>query len=186
MTGSLISSLTLPRQTAILAVVAGTGVACLALILVRDDLRVAAVVLTLALVWASAVDIDRFILPDLLTLGLILAGMGFATVLSPAGMLDRAIGAVAGYASLGLVALSYRRLRGREGLGRGDAKLFAAAGAWLGWQDLPLVMLTAALLAIVWVVLAAIRGRKVAAEARLPFGPFIAFGFWGVWMLGAL
>lgn len=186
MTASLISSLGLPKRSAVLAAAVGVVAAGMALILVRDDLKAAAVVLALALAWASAVDIDRFILPDLLTLGLILAGMGFASFLSPAELLDRAIGAVAGYAALGLVALAYRKLRGRDGLGRGDAKLFAAAGAWLGWQDLPLVMLSAALLAIVWVVLAAIGGRKVAAEARLPFGPFIALGFWGVWMLRAV
>jgi leader peptidase (prepilin peptidase)/N-methyltransferase len=165
---------------------AGAGLGALAAFLVSPEFRLQAAILTAALVWASAVDIDRFILPDVLTLGLLLAGVAFAVTLEPGDELDRAIGAVAGYAVLGLVAMAYRRWRGRDGLGRGDAKLFAAAGAWLGWKLLPMVMLIASAAALVWVLGSAVLGRKLSSQSRLPFGPFIAAGFWCVWMSEAM
>jgi leader peptidase (prepilin peptidase)/N-methyltransferase len=86
---------------------------------------------------------------------------------------DAVIGAVAGYLVLWIVYHGFRLATGKEGLGRGDFKLLAALGAWLGWQMLPLVILAAALVGALaggaWLLLAR-RGR----EHPIPFGPFLA------------
>ena len=67
------------------------------------------------------------------------------------------------------------RLTGEDGLGLGDAKLLAAAGAWLGWRDLPVLIVLAAVSALVFAL--AMRTRKI------PFGPWLAAVFWVLWIL---
>jgi leader peptidase (prepilin peptidase) / N-methyltransferase len=128
------------------------------------------------------IDADHFRLPDVLTLPLLVAGLGATWWLDPAALTDHAAAAIAGYALLRLLGIAYRRARGREGIGQGDAKLFAAAGAWVGLAGLSTVLLAAALAGLAWAGLAALRGRRVRADMRLPFGPFLAFGLWLAWL----
>ncbi len=91
---------------------------------------------------------------------------------------DHAIGAIAGYAVLAGVGWLYRRLRGREGLGLGDAKLLAVAGAWLGWAALPTVVVLACAggLALAAVRLLS-RGRTGLAEP-IAFGLPLCGAIW--------
>ena len=100
-----------------------------------------AAALAVLLGWAAWIDLKRMILPDWITLPLIPAGLALAWV-QEQPLLDRVIGAVAGYAVFAGIAWIYRRWRGRDGLGLGDAKLLAAAGAWTGWPSLPSVVLS--------------------------------------------
>ena len=121
-------------------------------------------------------------LPNALT-GL-LAAAGLATGL--AGLdppLDaRLIGGVAGFGVLWLVAWGYKRLRGRQGLGGGDPKLFGGIGLWLGWQALPLVLLAACLIGLAGVLGLMLGGRRVTATDRLPFGVMLAAAAFAVWL----
>ena len=135
----------------------------------------------LALAW---IDAEHMILPDALTLPLVLAGLGAAFLFDPATILGHAAGAGAGYLLLRLVEILYRRLRGRDGLGEGDAKLFAAAGAWIGWWGLGDVLLIAALAGLGVALAGAVRGRTLAAHSAIPFGPCLAVGTWLVWLYG--
>jgi leader peptidase (prepilin peptidase) / N-methyltransferase len=137
----------------------------------------------LALSW---IDWRHMILPDVLTLPLVLAGLGGAWLLDPDNIVDHAIGAAVGYALFIGIAWSYRALRGRDGLGEGDAKLLAAAGAWVTWMGLAEVMLVAALAGLAVAVAARIAGRKVEAQTAIPFGPCLAFATWLCWLYGPL
>jgi leader peptidase (prepilin peptidase)/N-methyltransferase len=148
-----------------------------------------------AVLWASCVlgwtllalaECDRraMLLPDALTLPLVAAGLGVAWGLFPERLLDHAIGAVVGYGALAGIAWVYARMRGREGLGLGDAKLLAAAGAWLGWQALAGVVVVAAAAALaVTVARGALRGHLGGSDA-IAFGPFLALGLWLSWLYG--
>jgi leader peptidase (prepilin peptidase)/N-methyltransferase len=136
----------------------------------------------LALAW---IDWAHFLLPDALTLPLLLAGLAEAWLAEPWEVTDRALGAVAGYLAFRLLAEAYRRLRRREGLGQGDAKLLAAAGAWLGWQALPQVVLLAALFGLGLALLARLRGASVGAATALPFGPPLAAAIFLLWLVQA-
>jgi leader peptidase (prepilin peptidase)/N-methyltransferase len=149
---------------------------------------------TAALGWAllvlAVIDYHHFVLPDLLTLPLIPAGLVVAWWLDPDQLLHHAIGAAAGFLGFAGLAWAYQRVRGREGLGLGDAKLLAAAGAWVSWTGLGSVLLWAAPIALV-VTLAAgvIHGTlsdKLAGRSALPFGPFLALGFWLTWLYGPI
>ena len=135
----------------------------------------------LALGW---VDWCWMLLPDALTLPLLLAGLGLTLAVEPAALADHAAGAIAGYVGLRGVALCYRAVRGREGIGAGDAKLLAAAGAWLGLAALPLVVLIAALLGLALAGGLALSGRKLRATTALPFGVCLAAALWLVWLHG--
>ncbi|MBV9994450.1 MAG: prepilin peptidase [Caulobacteraceae bacterium] len=146
--------------------------------------------MSLALGWTlvalAAVDLASFRLPDLLTLPLILAGLG-ATALMPARpMLDHLAGAGAGWGSLVVLALAYRWWRGVEGVGQGDAKLLGAAGAWLGWRPLPSVLLIACAAAFVWVGFRTAARGRAALNERLAFGAPLCLAIWTVWLHGPL
>jgi leader peptidase (prepilin peptidase) / N-methyltransferase len=146
----------------------------------------ASALLAAALIALSVIDLATFRLPDAITLPMILAGPLLAFAFGWEGVLWRVISAGVGFFSLYAVAYGYRALRGRTGLGLGDAKLFAAAGAWLGMEMLPSVLLCACGVALTAVILAALAGREVKAASRIPFGPFLALGFWAVWLYGPL
>ena len=135
----------------------------------------------LALAWC---DLRWWRLPDGLTLPLLVAGLGEGVwraggALADPMVSDRAIGAMAGWSLLAAIGWAYRRLRGRDGLGGGDAKLLAAGGAWLGWAALGPVLLVAAVATLgaaagAWA--ATRRGAVWRPSTALPFGPGLAAG----------
>ena len=133
----------------------------------------------------AALDVEHHWLPDRLTLPLIPAGLLVAWLGIGPPLQDRLIGAAAGFVALWGIAAGYRALRGREGLGEGDPKLLAGIGAWLGWQALPFVLLSAGLLGLAAVALSIARGRQVAATDRLPLGTLMALAGWPLWLLTA-
>ncbi len=132
------------------------------------------------LAWLAAVDVERMLLPNELTLALILTGLGFGLMAGPEGLLAGSLGAAIGYGILSLVAMAYRKLRGQDGLGGGDAKLLAGGGAW-GALQLPIVVLIASTMALAFVLIQRLRGRKLPLGMALPFGPFLASGIWLIW-----
>jgi len=133
------------------------------------------------LLLVAALDAEHMWLPDALTLipaGLLAALAGFGPELEA-----RAIGAAAGYAALALIAAGYKRLRGRDGLGGGDPKLFAAIGAWLGWEMLPTVLVGAGLAGFALLAVRAARGERAGAADRLPLGSLMAIPAWAIWLI---
>lgn len=136
------------------------------------------------LVALAAMDMRDMVLSDVLTLPLTAAGLIAIAVIDPASVPDHLIGAAAGFAALAAVALVYRRVRGRDGLGWGDAKLFAAAGAWTSWTALGGVLLIAAAATLAAAVVRRLLGREVGAKSALALGPGLALGFWVTWLYG--
>ncbi len=135
------------------------------------------------LVALAALDLRHFWLPDRLVLALLaISTAGWWLDLDPSGP-DRLLGALGGYSALALVAGLYRLLREREGLGGGDAKLFGAIGAMLGWQPLPLVLVGACSLGLVFVLMQLVTGGRVRATDRLPLGALLAFSAFIAWIL---
>ncbi len=122
----------------------------------------------------AALDARHYWLPDALTLPLAALGLTVGPWVTGVSFTDALIGAAAGYGALLTVALGYRALRGREGLGLGDAKLLGALGGWFGWQALPLILLGASLLGLGWALAVALASRgRLVGQARLPLGTFL-------------
>jgi leader peptidase (prepilin peptidase)/N-methyltransferase len=140
---------------------------------------VAALLLTWALIALAVIDFDKQILPDAITLPLIWVGLLVNLYLNPlfTPLRSAVIGAVAGYLFLWLVFHSFRLLTGKEGMGYGDFKLFAAFGAWLGWQDLPLIIVLASFVgAVIGSAMVIFVGRD--RHLPIPFGPFLCAAAW--------
>lgn len=149
-----------------------------------------ALILTLVLFGAltalSVIDAQRFILPDRITLPLTAGGVVAAALLGEPVWLH-ALGGIAGYGALVLIEKLYLRTRGRHGLGRGDAKLFAAGGTWCGALALPVILLLSSLAALGYALtLKYVMGRKVSADSMIAFGPFLSFGIGLAWLLQRL
>lgn len=150
------------------------------------------------LIALSIVDARTLLLPDCLTLPLIVVGVFHsAWIGTPAGADARdylaegawsLAAAAAGFLFMALIARSFRQLRGIEGLGLGDAKLLAAAGAWLGLLALPSVILIAAVAALSTTLLAhRLSGRgQPLGTTPVPFGPYLAGAIWIVALYGPL
>ncbi|MBI3899193.1 MAG: prepilin peptidase [Gammaproteobacteria bacterium] len=136
-----------------------------------------ALLLTWILVALTFIDYDHQLLPDDLTLPLLWLGLIFNLQATYAALPSAVIGALAGYLSLWLVYQLFRLLTGKEGMGYGDFKLFAAFGAWLGWQQLPLIILLSSFLgAVIGVGFIAFKGRD--RSLPIPFGPFLCLAGW--------
>jgi leader peptidase (prepilin peptidase)/N-methyltransferase len=137
----------------------------------------AALFLTWALLALTFIDFDHQLLPDDLTLPLLWVGLLVNVTGVFAPLSSAVIGAAAGYVSLWLVYHGFRLLTGKEGMGYGDFKLFAVLGAWLGWQQLPLIILAASFVgAITGLAFILIFGRD--RHLPIPFGPFLCVAGW--------
>jgi leader peptidase (prepilin peptidase) / N-methyltransferase len=149
-----------------------------------------ALLVSWTLIALTVIDLDHQLLPDDITLPLAWAGLLAAVALGPisdaaipVAPRDAVIGAASGYVSLWLVFHAFRLVTGKEGMGYGDFKLFAAIGAWLGWKLLPLVILmSAAAGAFLGILMIVFRGRDRAAP--MPFGPYLAAAGWIAMMYG--
>jgi leader peptidase (prepilin peptidase)/N-methyltransferase len=149
----------------------------------------AALALTWMLIALTVIDFDTQLLPDNMTLPLVWLGLlvSLGTTIPdlklPVDTQSSIIGAVAGYLSLWSVFHLFKWITGKEGMGYGDFKLFAALGAWLGWQMLPLIILLSAFTgAVVGISLIIFRGRD--KNIPIPFGPYLAAAGWIALMWG--
>jgi leader peptidase (prepilin peptidase)/N-methyltransferase len=147
-----------------------------------------------ALLALAAIDWRDYRLPDFLTLPLIPAGLEVHYLLLPSAplslwpesLLSSTIGAVAGYMFVLFVRWAYNLIRRREGIGLGDAKLFAAAGAWVGWAGLPSVLLVAAVSGLAAALLRYRGKATLRSDDPVPFGTFLCLGIWIIWLYGPL
>jgi len=126
-----------------------------------------------ALLVLSLIDWDTTLLPDDITLPLVWAGLIAAAIQWTSVPLGASLwGAVAGYISLWLIYWAFKLITGKEGMGYGDFKLFAALGAWFGWQALvPIILMASVVGAIIGIAMKFSTGLR--AGGYVPFGPFL-------------
>lgn len=162
---------------------AGLAIGVAAGIVAPDWLGLAGATFGWLLLALAALDVAAFWLPDRLTALLAASGLAAgAGGLAPA-LTDRLIGGIAGYGALAVIAWGYRAWRGREGMGGGDPKLFAAIGLWLGWRMLPAVLVIASLLGLGIALFATLTGRAIARDTPLPFGALLAAAAYPAWLV---
>ena len=127
-----------------------------------------------AIVALALIDWDTTLLPDDITLPLLWGGLIVAAVKwTPVPLPSALWGAVAGYLSLWSIYWVFKLITGKEGMGYGDFKLFAALGAWFGWQALiPMILMASVIGAIVGIALKFTTGLR--EGGYIPFGPFLA------------
>ena len=137
----------------------------------------------LALLALAVIDFRTQLLPDAMTLPLLWAGLLYQLLFQPLLLPSAVIGAMLGYLSLWSFYWLFKLVTGKEGMGYGDFKLFAALGAWLGWQYLPLVLILAASVgALIGIALQLAMPRL--RGTPMPFGPFLAMAGWIALLMG--
>ena len=127
-----------------------------------------------AIVALALIDWDTTLLPDSITLPLLWAGLILAALRwNVMPLTDALWGAVGGYLALWLVYWSFKLATGKEGMGFGDFKLYAALGAWFGWTALvPIILMASVIGAIIGIALKFSSGLR--EGGYVPFGPFLA------------
>ena len=143
-----------------------------------------AVLLTFALIALTFIDADTQLLPDSITLPFLWLGLAFNWYGGFVPLEDAVLGAMAGYLSLWSVYQAFKLLTGKEGMGYGDFKLLAMLGAWLGYTQLPVIILFSSRGGAVVggaLMVFARHGRDV----PIPFGPYIAAAGFLAMLFGA-
>lgn len=173
------------REIFILTMCIGIVVATSVVVMPTWWLFCATVGLGWALVVLAAVDFATFRLPDVLTMPLAVAGVAVAWTLPGQPVLSHVAAGSIAYIALAALAWAFRAMRGKDGLGLGDAKLAAAAGAWLGAPDLPYTIVLACAAAFLWVGLRTLMHGAGALTEKIPFGPPLALAIWIAWLYGS-
>ena len=123
------------------------------------------------------IDLDYQLLPDQLTLGLLWLGL-LASIFSLFTSSHEAIiGAIAGYSIFAVTQWLFKLITGKIGMGQGDYKFLAALGACLGWQQLPIIILLASIIGMIFGITHMIIKHHY-KSTPLPFGPYLAFAGW--------
>jgi leader peptidase (prepilin peptidase)/N-methyltransferase len=133
-----------------------------------------------ALIVISFIDLSHQIIPDIISIPGIIAGVIVTIIFSLVSKYqitwyDSLIGAIGGGGILYLVAFGFEKLTGKEGMGGGDVKLLTMIGAWMGWRAIPLILLASSLTGSIIGALALLLAGK-GLRARIPFGPFLVMG----------
>ena len=138
---------------------------------------IAVLILTYLLIALTFIDIDHQILPDLLTLPLVWIGLFISCFTLFTTSKDAILGGIFGYLSFWAINKLFKIISRQDGMGQGDFKLIAAAGAWLGWQILPFVILTSSISCLI-VGGGVLLWKQKSYKTPVPFGPFIALALW--------
>jgi len=141
---------------------------------------VASIILAGFLLTLSYIDLRTYLLPDVLTAPLLAVGLLWSASFGE-GLVGSAVAALIGFSFIAGLGALWRRLRGYEGIGLGDAKLLGAGLAWMNVKVLPIVLLTASGFGLMVVFGVAFLKRLAGQTKILPFGPFIALGLWFCW-----
>ncbi len=135
------------------------------------------------LIALAMIDLETGYLPDWLTIPLVLVGLGANAGSLFTSPTDAVIGALLGFFVFTLIGIVFKRLRGYEALGGGDAKLLAALGAWGGWMILPPVVLIASLTTLAVIGLLHFTGKTINSTTPIPFGPGLCLAGYGVFLV---
>ena len=126
------------------------------------------------------IDLKHFIIPNELTFPLMAIGLlksfdpNLNQYLFP-NFLNSLIGGVAGYLIIWMIIFIYKRLRNKEGMGLGDAKLLSAIGFWFGWMSIPFILFFSSFIALVLAIPSLINKSKN-LSSQIPFGPYLILG----------
>lgn len=138
-------------------------------------------VLVVLLAWASYIDWQSYRLPDKITLPLIGLGL-IAAWITQSNLVLHGLGALIGYLVFVGIEKAYRYARKKDGLGRGDAKLLAAGGAWCGLLALPMIVLIASFAGLAFILTSRVFSQPSSQDQPIAFGPFLSMGIAAMWI----
>ena len=138
------------------------------------------IILSIFFIIIFFIDLKHFIIPNELTFPLML--IGFVKSFEPnlnqtifPNYINSLIGGVFGYLIIWLIIFFYKKVRKKEGMGLGDAKLMAVVGFWFGWASIPFTIFISSFVALIFSIPSLIKKNKNMAT-QIPFGPYIIIG----------
>ena len=137
------------------------------------------IILALIFIIIFFIDLKHFIIPNTLTFPLMI--LGFIKSFIPnldeifPNYIDSLIGGLFGYGIIWSIIFFYKQVRKKDGMGLGDAKLFAVIGFWFGWISIPFVIFLSSIIALLSVIPDLIKNSKK-MTTQIPFGPYIIIG----------
>ena len=137
-------------------------------------------ILSICFIVIFFIDLKHFIIPNEITYPLMVIGFlksfdpNLNTNLFP-NFLNSLIGGLFGFAIIWLIIFIYKKLRNKEGMGLGDAKLLSVIGFWFGWISIPFVIFFSSAVALISVIPDLIKNRKK-LSSQIPFGPYLIIG----------
>ena len=137
------------------------------------------IILFLSFIIIFFIDLKHYIIPDVLTFPMMALGFfkSFDPNLSPIfpNYINSLLGGIIGYGIIWLLIIFYKKIRNKEGMGLGDAKLLAVIGFWFGWISIPFVIFLSSVTALIIVTPDLLKkSKKLTSE--IPFGPYIITG----------
>jgi len=134
------------------------------------------IILILSFIIIFFIDLKHYIIPDILTLPMMVFGFlkSFDPNLNPIfpNYINSLIGGIIGYGIIWLLIIFYKKIRKKEGMGLGDAKLLAVVGFWFGWYIIPFIIFLSSSLALIFVIPDLLKKKKK-LNSQIPFGPYI-------------
>ena len=138
------------------------------------------VILSVFFVIIFFIDLKHFIIPNSLTFPLMF--IGFIKSFDPnldnflfPNYINSLIGGVIGYLIIWLIIFAYKKIKNKEGMGLGDAKLLSAIGFWFGWVSIPFVLFLSSIIALGF-SLPSLVNKSKNLSSQIPFGPYIILG----------
>ena len=126
------------------------------------------------------IDLKHFIIPNQLTFPLM--AIGFFKTFNPnlnqyffPNLIDSMIGGVVGYLIIWIIIFAYKKLRKKEGMGLGDAKLLSAIGFWFGWISIPFILFFSSFIALAY-ALPSLLNKSKNMSSSIPYGPYLVLG----------
>ena len=135
------------------------------------------IILTIFFIIIYFIDLEHFIIPNELTFPLMFLGAiksfypDLDTELFP-NLVNSLIGGVVGYFIIWMIIFLYKKIRNKEGMGLGDAKLLSAMGFWFGWVSIPIIVFFSSIIALLYVAPTLITKSKN-LSTQIPYGPYL-------------
>ena len=137
-------------------------------------------ILSICFIIIIFIDMKHFIIPNELTFTLMI--IGFIKSFDPylnqylfPNYLNSLIGGVMGYSIIWFIIFAYKKLRNKEGMGLGDAKLLSAIGFWFGWISIPFILFFSSFVALGFAIPSLVNKSKT-MSSQIPFGPYLVLG----------
>ena len=137
------------------------------------------IILSLAFLIIFFIDLRHYIIPNFITYPMMI--LGFIKSFDPnlnsifPNYINSLIGGIFGYAMIWSIIYFYKQIKKKDGMGLGDAKLFAVIGFWFGWISIPFIIFLSSIIALIYVLPDLIKNSKK-MSSQIPFGPFIIIG----------
>ena len=136
-------------------------------------------ILSLSFIIIFFIDLKHFIIPNEITFSMM--ALGFIKSFDPnlnsmfPNYINSLIGGLLGYGIIWSIIFFYKQIRKKEGMGLGDAKLYAVVGFWFGWLAIPFIIFLSSMIALLSVVPSLLKNSKT-MSSQIPFGPYIIIG----------